>query len=91
MPPKQNGYLRSYFCTVKLVYEWPVGHEKVTIIGRGPLYGGQNKWGKALSELTEVAFMERWLSFRVAIIDRFYCTHIIMSKLCRNPVFAHCI
>ena len=52
---------------------------KVAIIGRWSLYGGQNEWGKALSGLTKVAFIERWPSYRVATIDRFHCTtyHIV--------------
>ena len=48
--------------------------EKVVTIGRWPLYGGQNEWGKALLGLTKVAFIERWPYYRVATIRRFHCT-----------------
>ena len=50
--------------------------EKVATIGRWPLYGGQNEWGKALLGLTKVAFIERWPYYRVATIRRFHCIYI---------------
>ena len=59
--------------TVKPVYSGHIymGHEKVAIKGRWPLYGGQNEWDKALYQgsklYREVAF------YKVATIDRFYC------------------
>ena len=46
---------------------------------RWPLYGGQNEWGKALSGLTKVAFIERWSYYRVATIRRFHCRHYYNS------------
>ena len=49
--------------------------EKVVTIGRWPLYGGQNEWGKALLGLTKVAFIERWPYYRVATIRRFHCSY----------------
>ena len=59
--------------------------EKVATIGRWPLYGGQNEWGKALLGLTKVAFIERWPYYRVATIRRFHCFLGIVNPL------SHCI
>ena len=54
--------------------------EKVATIGRWPLYGGQNEWGKALLGLTKVAFIERWPYYRVATIRRFHCIYTSDKK-----------
>ena len=59
--------------------------EKVATIGRWPLYGGQNEWGKALSGLTKVAFIERWPYYRVATIRRFHCNMNFLKA--RNVYF----
>ena len=61
-----------------------MGHEKVAIIGKWPLYGGQNEWGKALLGLTKVAFIERWPFYRVATIDRLHCIGCCVNVLCRQ-------
>ena len=55
--------------------------EKVVIIGRWPPCGGQNEWGKALSGLTKVVFIERWSYYRVTIIDRFHCIRITQYNI----------
>ena len=55
--------------------------EKVATIGRWPLYGGLNEWGKALLGLTKVAFIERWPYYRVATIRRFHCIYILEECL----------
>ena len=66
--------------TVKPVYSGHGPWKKVVTIGRWPLYGGQNEWGKALSVLTKVVFIERWPYYRVATIDRFHCTSTLLQK-----------
>ena len=67
--------LANIAVTVKPVFSDHYGPwKKVVTIGRWSLYGGQNEWGKALSGLTKVVFIERWSYYRVVTIDRFHCT-----------------
>ena len=66
-----------------------MGHEKVAIIGRWPLYEGQNEWVKAVLGLAKVVFIERWPSYKgghygqVSLYVYTYMSHA--GPICHMP------